>query len=231
MDIRLRAFWRSFQLSTLKSRRDKILLTGATGFVGAFILNELLLSTKATIYCLVRETPDMSPMERISKTFSKYGIGGSGDSAEELSKRLAWRVTPIKGDIAVVNLGMNEDDYVYLSYEVDTIINAAAMVNLIYPYRALHSANVLGTENVMLFAQENKIKPVHHVSTDAVFPVGLHDCAEDADMAQHKEQLTSGYAQSKWVSEQLVLKARKRGHPVAIYRYILPVGSIRSGYR
>ncbi len=49
------------------------------------------------------------------------------------------------GDITIVNLGMTEDDYAYLTYEIDTIIHAAATVNLIYPYRALHSSNVLGT--------------------------------------------------------------------------------------
>ncbi|XP_066999059.2 uncharacterized protein [Anabrus simplex] len=218
MDIRLRAFWRSFQLSNSKWRREKILLTGVTGFVGAFLLKELLEFTKTTVYCLVRETPDLTPLGRIRKAFTDYGIMGTGDEAQEMAKKLEWRVVPIRGDITLVNLGMSEDDYMYLSYEIDTIIHAAATVNLIYPYRALHSSNVLGTENVLIFAQDNKIKPVHHISTDAVFPEGLMDCREDTDMSLYADKLTSGYSQSKWVAEQLVLRARTRGHPVAIYR-------------
>ena len=55
-------------------------------------------------------------------------------------------------------------------------------------------------------------------STDAVFPHGLKDCGEDADMTQYASQLTDGYAQSKWVAEQLVLRAIETGLPAAIYR-------------
>ena len=55
-------------------------------------------------------------------------------------------------------------------------------------------------------------------STDAVFPHGLQDCSEDADMLSYPTQLTDGYAKSKWVAEQLVIRAMNRGMPVAIYR-------------
>ncbi|CAG2053402.1 unnamed protein product [Timema podura] len=230
MDISLRAFWRSFQLSHAKFRRDKVLLTGVTGFVGAFILKELLTSTKATVYCLVRETPGSTPLQRIKDTLWEYGILRKGAQADEMDKKIEARVVPIKGDIALVNLGMSEDDYMYLSYEVDSIIHAAAMVNLVYPYRALHGANVLGTENVILFALEHKIKPIHHISffpeesdscdcsTNAVFPCAKEEYYEDDDMSKYPDKLTSGYAQSKWVSEQLVLRAKARGLPIAIYR-------------
>nr|CAD7594039.1 unnamed protein product [Timema genevievae] len=216
MDISLRAFWRSFQLSHAKFRRDKVLLTGVTGFVGAFILKELLTSTKATVYCLVRETPGSTPLQRIKDTLWEYGILRKGAQADEMDKKIEARVVPIKGDIALVNLGMSEDDYMYLSYEVDSIIHAAAMVNLVYPYRALHGANVLGTENVILFALEHKIKPIHHISffpeesdscdcsTNAVFPCAKEEYYEDDDMSKYPDKLTSGYAQSKWVSEQLI---------------------------
>nr|CAD7260469.1 unnamed protein product [Timema shepardi] len=218
MDISLRAFWRSFQLSHAKFRRDKVFLTGVTGFVGAFILRELLTSTKATVYCLVRETPGSTPLQRIKDTLCEYGILRKGAQADEMDKKMEARVVPIKGDIALVNLGMSEDDYMYLSYEVDSIIHAAAMVNLVYPYRALHGANVLGTENVILFALEHKIKPIHHISTNAVFPCAKEEYYEDDDMSKYPDKLTSGYAQSKWVSEQLVLRAKARGLPIAIYR-------------
>nr|CAD7402514.1 unnamed protein product [Timema cristinae] len=218
MDISLRAFWRSFQLSHAKFRRDKVFLTGVTGFVGAFILRELLTSTKATVYCLVRETPGSTPLQRIKDTLCEYGILREGAQADEMDKKMEARVVPIKGDIALVNLGMSEDDYMYLSYEVDSIIHAAAMVNLVYPYRALHGANVLGTENVILFALEHKIKPIHHISTNAVFPCAKEEYYEDDDMSKYPDKLTSGYAQSKWVSEQLVLRAKARGLPIAIYR-------------
>jgi thioester reductase-like protein len=55
-------------------------------------------------------------------------------------------------------------------------------------------------------------------STNAVFPEGLQDCREDANMTAYADKLHSGYAQTKWVAEQLVLHARDNGLPAAIYR-------------
>jgi thioester reductase-like protein len=67
------------------------------------------------------------------------------------------------GDVSVLNLGMSEEDYTYLVYEVDSIIHAAAVVNLVHPYHTLYDANVLGTDNVLTFAVDRKIKPLHHI--------------------------------------------------------------------
>ena len=51
-----------------------------------------------------------------------------------------------------------------------------------------------------------------------MFPHGLRQCREDADVTQFADQLDDGYSQSKWVAEQLVTKARNRGLPATIYR-------------
>jgi nucleoside-diphosphate-sugar epimerase len=57
-------------------------------------------------------------------------------------------------------------------------------------------------------------------STNAVFPEGLKGCTEDANMMSYAEKLDSGYAQTKWVAEQLVLRAQQKGLPAAVYRYL-----------
>lgn len=57
-------------------------------------------------------------------------------------------------------------------------------------------------------------------STNAVFPEGLQDCREDANMIAYADKLRSGYAQTKWVAEQLVMRAQDRGLPAAVYRYL-----------
>ena len=87
-----------------------------------------------------------------------------------------------------------------------------------FVHKALHGPNVLGTQNIIKFACDSKIKPLHYISTDAVFPHGLVACREDADMTMYADTLDDGYSQSKWVAEQLVKHAMDRGLPAAIYR-------------
>lgn len=47
------------------------------------------------------------------------------------------RVKAIAGDVALIRLGLTEEDYLFLTYEVDAVIHAAAYVNLIYPYQVI----------------------------------------------------------------------------------------------
>ncbi|PNF30886.1 hypothetical protein B7P43_G06094 [Cryptotermes secundus] len=212
LDIHLRAFWRSLEYPISSSWcPERILLTGATGYLGAFVLKELLQNTKTVVYCLVRESLGFTAMDRICSSLQKFGIS-------ELDEKLELRIVPIKGDVSLLNLGMSEEDYVCLSYTVDSIIHAAATVNLVRPYSALYSTNVLGTANILTFAMGHKIMPVHYISTNAVFPEGLQNCREDANMLAYADKLRSGYAQTKWAAEQLVMRAQDRGLPAAVYR-------------
>ena len=54
-----------------------------------------------------------------------------------------FQVPYVPGDVALVNLGLEEDDYMYLSTDVDIVIHAAAAVNLIYPYQVRHNVSQL----------------------------------------------------------------------------------------
>lgn len=222
IDMSLRAFWRSFRVGN-RWNKGRVLVTGGSGFLGAFLIRELLLNTKTFIYCLIREHPDVSAHCRLINSLKKFGILAKDEKKgtekqKIIAKLLPSRLATVKGDVAIVNLGMNEEEYMHMCTEVDFIIHAAASVNLAYPYIALQGPNVLGTQNVVLFAFTGKVKPLHHISTDGVFPHGLANCGEDEDITVYHNQLTEGYAQSKWVAELLVERARKRGLPAVIYR-------------
>lgn len=227
MDIMLRAFWRSGNFkNTRRWIRGRILLTGATGFLGVFLLRDLIRLTKVHVFCIVRENSGgLSGKERLKQALQKFKVLPLTSDRQQMTEEERYldygfehRVTVVKGDVSLVKLGMSEEEYVYLSSEIDFIVHAAAAVNMVYPYQALRGANVQGTQNVLLFACTSKIKPLHYISTDAVFPHGLSNCSEDADLTEYASQLYDGYSQSKWVAEQLVLRARTQGLPVVIYR-------------
>ncbi len=187
----------------------RIFLTGATGFLGAFLLDSLLLRTQATVYCLVRPPKDGSPMAPIRENLRQYGLWRAG--------RERW-IVPVAGDLGEPLLGMAEERFEALSREADVVIHAAARVNLVYPYDALRSANVDGTREVLRLACHHKTKPLHFVSTNGIFPPGGHKCEEDANLDSLAGAREDGYGQTKWVAEKLVRQAANRGLPVSVYR-------------
>lgn len=130
----------------------------------------------------------------------------------------------------MVKFGFSDEHYHFLTYDIDVVIHAAAYVNLIYPYQALHGINVLGTRNILDFCHTNKVKPLHYISTDAVIPSGLKNVDEDFKIENVKEKLVDGYGQSKYVAEQLVKRSQQRGLPTIIYRLGNQAASIISGY-
>jgi len=188
---------------------DNIFLTGATGFLGAFLLDGLLSSTNVRVHCLVRQRGDAGEMESMETNLRRYGLW-----------QTEWeeRIVPVAGDLGEPLFGMAEGDFDALAKEVDLVIHAAAVVNLVYPYSALKAANVGGTHEVLRLACRHGAKPVHHISTNGIFPPGTELCEEEADLDDLTEAREDGYGQSKWVAEKLVREAAGRGLPVSVYR-------------
>ena len=193
---------------TLRDAGD-VFLTGATGFLGAFLLAGLLSSTNARVHCLVRPRGDVGGMESIETNLQGYGLW-----------RPEWaeRIVPIDGDLGEPLFGLDEGEFDALAREVDLIFHPGAVVNLIYPYSALKAPNVGGTREVLRLACRHGAKPVHHVSTNGIFPPGNGLCEEDTDLDELAEAREDGYGRSKWVAEKLVREAAGRGLPVSIYR-------------
>jgi thioester reductase-like protein len=104
---------------------------------------------------------------------------------------------------------------------VDVIYHCGADVNFLKPYQALKATNVRGTAEILRLACDGSVKPVHFVSTTYVFdrfcyPSGVV-ITEDM-VPRHGVEHTFGYIQSKWVSEQMLVEAGRRGIPMYIYR-------------
>ncbi len=206
-----------------QTQPQQIFLTGASGFLGAFLLHELLQQTQATIYCLVRSSTLEDAKHKLRRNLKRYLLG---------DEKIDRRVVPVLGDLSQPLLGLSEQQFRELASEIDLIYHNGAFVNLIYPYSALRAANVLGTKEILKLAAQIKVKPIHFISTLDVFQsphyAGRQAILEN-DELDRCEGLSDGYAQSKWVAEQLVKTAQSRGIPACIYRPGMITGHSKTG--
>lgn len=187
-----------------------IFLTGATGFLGSFLLYELLQQTQADIYCLVRSETIDSGKQKILSSLKSYLLW---------DESFAQRIIPAIGDLSKPLLGLSETLFQQLAGQLDVIYHNGALVNSTYPYSVLKAPNVLGTQEVLRLASLVKVKPVHFISTISVVDYGNSvQIVREQDSLDNFKIPSSGYVQSKWVAEKLVAIARKRGLPVSIYR-------------
>eukprot|EP00397_Hematodinium_sp_SG-2012_P001900 GEMP01001905.1.p1 GENE.GEMP01001905.1~~GEMP01001905.1.p1 ORF type:complete len:1374 (+),score=347.63 GEMP01001905.1:312-4433(+) len=229
-----KAGYSRFRVSASVMRPQRVFLTGATGFLGAHILYQLLQDKSlVSVLCLVRTTCNVdglthaeaeqelfeSGMKRLMKQLKDQNLDIPEDDFRE-------RVFPVSGDLSKPLLGLSAEDFRDLATEIDAVIHSGAEVNLVKPYEALKQSNILGTQEVLRLCVTNsryctRVKPLHYVSTNGVFPSDIKIQNEDHDIAGVWEDIATkgdGYAQTKWVAEQMVLHARSRGLPCCVYR-------------
>jgi thioester reductase-like protein len=199
-----------------------IFLTGGTGYLGAFIIKELLTETPATIYCLVRAADVAEAKSKLIKNLQQYAIWD-----DQYSERLI----SIVGDLSLPLLGISAEQFENLAANIDTIYHSGALLNYVYPYSALKAANVLGTQEVLRLACKTKVKPVHYVSSVAVFESTAYagKVVKEQDSFDDWQGIFLGYSQTKWVAEKLVKIAGDRGLPITIYRPPLIAGDSQTG--
>lgn len=205
-----------------------VVLTGATGFVGAFLCAEVLRDPKRALVCLVRGRDAETCVARVVDNLKAHAVW-----REEFSARLE----AIPADVGLPRLGLGEAEFHALGRRAHAIIHNAARVHWLHEYKALRAANVCGTLEILRLAvAEGRTQPipVHHVSTTGVYetPHYLESDAimEDAELRGGHQDLSGGYAQTKWVADQLVARARSlHGIPTAIYRPGYIVGDTQRG--
>jgi phthiocerol/phenolphthiocerol synthesis type-I polyketide synthase E len=198
-----------------------VLLTGATGFIGAYLCAELLRQTAAEVVCLVRGS-GQDGSDRLRAKLDSFGL---------LSDQ-ASRIRAVPGDLTQPLLGLPEAEFRELAGQVDAIYHCGAWVNFVRPYRALRQANVGGTHEVLRLAAAQRLTPVHHISSLAALAGAVDGGAsalyEDAELPPPVGHDTA-YSQTKWVAEGLVRLARSRGIPVSVYRPSFVLGDSRTG--
>jgi thioester reductase-like protein len=190
-----------------------VLLTGATGFLGAHLVRELLDQTSASIHCLARAQDDAHAQRRVLDAVRGYGL--------PLTEADEARIIGVTGDLGADRFGLTPSRFGELAASTDVVLHNGAWVNFLYPYSTLRQVNVGGTREIIRFSAAGSSIPVHYVSTQAVFTsLGVKGMrrVEEHTVPAHPELLFMGYAETKSVSETLLRQAAQRGMSLSIYR-------------
>ncbi|MFN2589829.1 MAG: HAD-IB family hydrolase [Actinomycetota bacterium] len=145
--------------SALSGKR--ILVTGATGFLGTALLERLLTDLPDThVILLIRGRADRTPRQRLDEILSGPAFGRLRSSAEEpLSELLDRRVTIVEGDVA-------EPDRLPRLPQVDVCYHCAATVSFDPPIDDAFRTNVLGAVGFYQALVDQGQRPyLIHVST------------------------------------------------------------------
>ncbi|MFD0635297.1 thioester reductase domain-containing protein [Catenulispora yoronensis] len=207
---------------TIATAWNNVLLTGATGFLGAFLLREIVDRTEAHVHCLVRADDPARAAARLESGLRGFGLW---DDA------MAARVTAHPGDLERPGLGLAAETYALLADRIDAVIHNGARVNHLEAYSRLRPANVEGTREVLRLATTGRAKPVHFVSSlSAALAVGENpDVIVEAARVPADRVVPRGYVATKWVGEELVRAAGAAGLPVTVHRPGRVSGHTRSG--
>ena len=183
-------------------------VTGATGFIGQFLVRNLGKRGKP-IFVLVRKG-SQKKLEALRETW--------GDAGKN--------VIPVVGDLAKPKLGVSDADMRKMKGKVDHMFHLAAIYDLKASAESQREANVGGTRHAVQFAEAANVGCLHHVSSIAA--AGLYDGVFREDMFEEAEDLDHPYFKTKHDSEAVVRDECKR--PFRVYRPGFVVGDSRTGF-
>lgn len=211
----------------MPNAEQTILLTGATGFVGAQLLHQLLIQSSHAIICAVRAPSEGTAYQRLHKALAQQGL--SNDDLHRVQVQLV--------DLEQPRLGLTATAFANLANKVTAIIHNAANTSVMRDYQSLRAANALSTGELLKLAAVNAI-PFHLISTIAVVPHNTqapeNSTAGIGGLGEHfiaaHSGLRDGYQQSKWVAEQMAAIAQQKGYAINVYRLARVTGAADSGY-
>jgi len=182
-------------------------VTGATGFIGRFLVENLLKRGKP-VYVLVRKGSE----KKLAAMRARWGADDT-------------QVIGVPGDLTKAGLAVAAADVRKLKGKIEHCFHVAAIYDLSASAEVQQAANVEGTRNAVRFAESVQAGCFHHVSSIAA--AGLYEGTFREDMFDEAEELDHPYFKTKHESEGIVRRECKR--PFRIYRPGFVVGHSKSG--
>ena len=212
-----------------------VLVTGATGFLGAYITHNLLArkAPDAHVIALVRAKSVEEAFERTKRSLLAYRLWDDSFTS---------KLECMPGDIASPRLGLDDLRWEKLENRVDMIIANGAKVHWLHTYQQLRQSNVLSLVTLLQLAANGIHKRLTFISStsavdtdhyvnlsDQIVASGGQGIPESDDLHGAAHGLGNGYGQTKWVGEYLMREARKRGLSATIIRPGYVLGDSETG--
>ncbi|CAD6592399.1 MAG: hypothetical protein ASARMPRED_006249 [Alectoria sarmentosa] len=194
-------------------RPKSVFVTGATGFLGSFILHELL-ELGISAHCLVRAKGVEHGKQRLLAALASYDLW---------KPEFAPLLNPVVGDIAQPLFGLVEAAFDQLADHVDAICHSGALVDWMRPLGDYIGPNVVSMHEVLRLASRGPSKAVHFISTLATLPMHLGYKVTEQDREY-------GYSTSKYMAECMLAAARWRGANASVYRVPFVTASTATGH-
>ena len=212
--------------------KNKVLITGANGFLGTQITRQLISNPEIEIIALVRAENKDHALKRLKRAWWDW---------PELIETLQTQVKVLPGDVTHENLNISTNDYHSLASSLTHIIHTVADLRLHAPLEELRLTNLQGTCNLIKLAQQavknGQFKRFSHVSTAYVAGKRQGIILEDElgyendeinseDSHSNRWGFWSNYEESKYESEKAV---RESDLPYSIFRPGMVVGDSQTG--
>lgn len=206
--------------------KNNVMLTGATGFLGIHILNELLKNTNSNIYCIIRNKQGVSSVQRLKDKYLYY-------FNKNIENIINKRVFVVTGDLIQENLGIETKQYNDLKKEIDIVINVAASVKHYGKRDYNFEHNVVSTKNIIQFIKDSNAV-LNHISTVGIAGnnlVNTNKCIKNSfsenDLKIGQEYNENVYVSTKLQAEEIIIDEIQKNN---IKANIIRVGNLMNRY-
>lgn len=193
---------------------EHIVLTGATGTLGIYLLREILTKTNTNITVIVRADNKKSAIKRLEDHYLER-------FEKPLTNEEKQRLDILSGDLSKPQLGLSQTLFQNLADTADTILHSAALTSHYGEWNLFESANIESLRQLISLAKTGRKKQIHHVSTTSVGAGKIENTSQavftefDLDIGQ---KTSNYYVRSKLEAEKILAEEITNGLSATIYR-------------